>query len=86
MASRHEILAYVSRAADDPNLLPMVQFDDHSGPVARLLAHRQRGARPGPLTCDVADVRALIDRGDLAYRAPWLTITPAGRRSFGSSA
>ena len=81
MASRREVLAYVSRAAGDPNLLPMVQLDD-TGPAARLLAHRQRGARPGPLACDPADVRALVDRGELAYRAPWLTITPAGKASL----
>ena len=82
VASRREILAYVSRAAEDPNLLPMVQLDLDTGPAARLLAHRQRGTRPGPLACDVADVRALIDRGELVYRAPWLTITPAGQRSL----
>ena len=86
MARRQDILAYVGRAAADPNLLPMVQLDGDTGPVARLLAHRQRGARPGPLACDAADVRALIDQGELAYRAPWLTITAAGRRSLQSPA
>ena len=96
MARRQDILAYVGRAAEDPNLLPMVQLDVDTGPAARLLAHRQRGARllahrqrgarPGPLACDAADVRALIDRGELAYRAPWLTITPAGQRSLRSPA
>ena len=86
MASRQDIPAYVGRAAADPNLLPMVQLDGDTGPVSRLLAHRQRGARPGPLACDAADVRALIDQGELAYRAPWLTITAAGRRSLQSPA
>ena len=82
MASRQDILAYVGQAAGDSNLLPMVQLDIDTGPAARLLAHRQRGTRPGPLACDAADVRALIDQGELAYRAPWLTITPAGQRSL----
>jgi hypothetical protein len=86
VASRQDILAYVGRAAEDPNLLPMVQLDADTGPAARLLAHRQRGARPGPLACDAADGRALIDQGELAYRAPWLTITPAGQRSLRSPA
>ena len=73
----------MGRAAADPNLLPMVQLDGDTGPAARLLAHRQRGARPGPLACDVADVRALIDQGELAYHEPWLTITPAGKATLG---
>ena len=86
MARRQDFLAYVGRAADDPNLLPMVQLDGETGPAARLLAHRQRGRararwRAPPRTCARSS-----DRGELAYRAPWLTITAAGRRSLQSPA
>ena len=82
-ASDREILAYVQRARDDPALDERVQLDFGLGTPATLQAHLRPGRpgqRPAPLSCELAQVRRLVQLGYLGrhLQDPWVESTPAG--------
>ena len=82
-----EILAYVSRAEEDPALDRRVRFETRPGALAGLRAYRvHNAAEGGPprLACAVADVRYLIDNGLLACAGRTSRSPRPARRSWGS--
>jgi hypothetical protein len=86
MTSRREILEYVNQADESEQLEPRLQLQRGQGTQLRLRAHLRWGGdgeRPAPLALAYADMQALVDQGYLAYREPWLTITPAGKAKVG---
>ena len=85
MASERDILEYVNYAEEDERLESRVQVQRGVDTPILLQASARRGVRRGQLdalACDADTLLALIDRGDLAFREGWLTITPAGQATL----
>ena len=85
MSSERDILEYVHYVEADERLEPRVRVQRGEDAPLALRAFVKRGARRGalaPLGCDAHTLLALIDRGDLAFRDGWLTLTPAGQAAL----
>ena len=85
MASERDILEYVSYVEADERLESRAQVQRGADAPLGLRAYVKRGAKRGeldPLACDADTLLALIDRGDLAFRDGWLTLTPAGQAAL----
>jgi hypothetical protein len=85
VTSDRDILEYVHYAEEDARLESRVQVQRGVDAPLVLQAYVRRGARRGvldPLACDADTLLALIDRGDLAFRGGWLTLTPAGKATL----
>ena len=82
LTSRREILAYVDRADEEPDLESAVELVSVMGRQAPLRAHARKGARaypPPALSCDASEVMALVAAGLLAERRSWVRVTVLGK-------
>jgi hypothetical protein len=78
MATDQDVLEYLRRAQDDPDLDDRVQLDGgprHETTLRAHLRHGARGAAPAPLACDYDQIQRLFAQDRLFYREPWLTLT-----------